>query len=360
MKKTMKMLTAALLALACLPMPIQAQAAPHGWYGTADQTAFSDLDEVDVKGMFDAWSMGQSTDGTTHVYRKSNVSSLFYLVRSRENVLRFTLREDTDAAMAEVLEVLEPYCPGLSAAYDGEKRGGTVWQDGRAPIDGERVSDFHRCYEIYDVERWVGERSDTFDVEFGEGYRPDDAAADAICRALAARGLITSFYGWGETADYNAICSMTNDVLSYTPGKLDAGAVQAYLDEALPGWTLDLGGEGHNEDHIVPPAGTSSTEEIEAAGKIYEAFGITAIFLALESTNEPLQGTNALARPGDVTLDCEIGMTDVVAAGESLLGARALCDTEQANFDVDGDGVPSTTDLLCIYKYVLGITDTFG
>ncbi|MBQ5996597.1 MAG: dockerin type I repeat-containing protein, partial [Bacteroidales bacterium] len=199
---------------------------------------------------------------------------------------------------------------------------------------------------------------------------------------LARQHLISAFYGWGSTGFYSHACFDEN-ILSYSGNthtvvtKNRAGwyqlgeevdtdweGVQAYLDVHYPQYDVKSYENEYQADY--PCYRISGTEDLslreclELAGELYEHFGITVNYAIPENAAEPTLGHNALERAGDVTLDCELDIMDVIAANKYILGVGTLCDTAKKPADVSGDGTPDAADTLAILKEVTGVTTDFA
>lgn len=73
-----------------------------------------------------------------------------------------------------------------------------------------------------------------------------------------------------------------------------------------------------------------------------------------DSTGEPVTSNNA----GDVNVDDEVDILDVIALNKFLLGANQLDPGQKSNADVMADGTLDSTDSLTLLKYVVKIIDT--
>ena len=382
MKKTMKRMLAALLAAACLPLTGVTANADVDWYwGTATNDAFDDLVPVNTYG-WNGYSWGTDKKNVNFLRDPDSDRPWVISALPRENAIRFTLRsaEDTDA----MLDVMEQYFPDIRASYDAqlsENIGVPRYNPGRAygewslyaPDFGILADDIGRVYELTVNDDTVNKA----ELETG------------LLRELAKAHLIESFYGWGATAFYEAgefyydVLTGYLDTNSFYTGRengkdvftkytIDWDAVQAYLDEHHPGCQVEryeyhaereesrLYDEGTSLTRIVTPDTMTYKDKFELACELYEPFHMPVDVLFLEeASSDPLLGHNSLENKGDVTLDLELDIMDVIAANKGLLGSEALCDTARKNADISGDGTPDTTDSLAIMKEIVGITEDF-
>ncbi|MBR4102267.1 MAG: hypothetical protein IKK51_10405, partial [Oscillospiraceae bacterium] len=60
---------------------------------------------------------------------------------------------------------------------------------------------------------------------------------------------------------------------------------------------------------------------------------------------------------GDVNLDGDVDILDIIVLNRALLGAASLSDDAAANADVDKDKKPTPADSLNIMKYLVGLID---
>ena len=128
MKKTMRRLTAAMLALTC----VTATAAPAvyaeepnlTWYwGTAETDDFANMERVD-DGTWTNELNGSRELFYVHPIERADgtMQDEIVCVRPRDNTFKFTRRSDVDDETFKqlLLEVLDKYYPGIKDAYDQE------------------------------------------------------------------------------------------------------------------------------------------------------------------------------------------------------------------------------------------------
>ena len=140
---------------------------------------------------------------------------------------------------------------------------------------------------------------------------------------------------------------------------IDWDNVQMYLDKNHSGLTVEHVEEkiysGYT-DYVCIIRGVDSLtfrEKIELAGELYENLGIEPRIAELQAPAKSTLGHNALERPGDTNLDCEVNILDVISVNKFILGAKTLDKTEEKNADLNGNGSPDSEDSLAILKDVL-------
>ena len=362
LKKLTAMLSAAvLLGSNAIPAQLTGAAAEDAsalWYwGTASGETFKDMELLDHKGMFgdsllylrhvayDTFQFvtdpetGESEKQPAH-YEKDQL----YRVKPRKDKIRFILREnvDSDAADQQITAIVQKYFPDT----EPDK----FWKPG--------------IYDIYEAD---------------EAKRTEEAS-EALMHDLAGAGLISAFYTWGETADYNLVsCSNFTEYLwnSFHEQKVhcDWNAVEAWVHAEHPECEFvcitqddtELAkqfGLYYEEAQsvmfsdtvyiVVPPEGTTFREHFALAAELYEQFGISSGYTSPASVNEPLIGQNALAAAGDVNLDCSVDVADAVLTARFCGEDREAVITDQGrlNADVTQDGSVDTNDTAMILQYI--------
>ena len=206
MKNMKKRIAAMLLALACLPVTgIRAQAVAHD--SGANWEQFAELEIVDDRGM-----IAFSEDDVIYCDDRSTL----YQVSPRKNYIQFVLREDVDpdAALAEIAELADEWIPGIKYGLDtdwyenfGTRHYSVKAEDGRTKL----IQMWQN--EAYDPETKTDYPGRIVQINAREEYCTKELEANLLL-ALARRHLISEFYGWGETADYQEGCFM-DGVLNY-------------------------------------------------------------------------------------------------------------------------------------------------
>ena len=241
MNKLIKRMTAALTALACVPvMGMTAKADKMSYYwGTATWDAFAELEPYDDHGMYSRSQMGKEQ---LFLRKSSNDTGSIIFVTPRTNTVCFVLRDDVDvdAAADQIAEIVDAYIPGI--------------RDGKVTWESNPESwHIYSCAQAQLFNTGFGGIR-TYSLEL-EDVIPDKASVEAgILLGLAKKHLISEFYGWGQTADYYTGYVNQTDLgdiflLSYSPthtienpdpnnGKgnwltveTDWDAVQGYLDD---------------------------------------------------------------------------------------------------------------------------------
>ncbi len=401
MKKTWKRLTALLLA-ACAAASVPAASASALWYwGNASNDQFADMQQLDDKGMFVAVPRGEGI-GTADNYQVYTYHYSFdseetvtyadtgetktelhhyegnpiYVVCPRENSFRFVLKKDLDETEAEtkMLEILDQYYPEISTLYLNYKNGNNYYGVEMAkgttfPIIISGI--FENYIEITDRSETAGSEEIT----------------SGIMRDLAKAGLISEFYTWGQTANYqqvtlpSRIASPTAYIPSYQNRKsgdpTDWTAIEAWVKEHHPecefvcvtledtelakkiGYYNEEKQKPYfgNDDYmyaVIPPEGTTFPEHFAIAAELYEQFGIKAEWLCPESASAPITGHNALAAAGDINLDSAIDVSDAVLLARFCAEDSEAVITAQGkqNADLDYDGSITGEDVITILKMI--------
>lgn len=404
MKKTWKRLTALLLA-ACAAASVPAVSASALWYwGNASNDQFADMQQLDDKGMFAAVPRGEgigTADNyqvfTKHIERVVEPEEInphvdqpitepvtikadqVYVVKPRENVLRIVLRKelDHDAAEQKMFEMLEKYYPGI-----------TEFSRNTNPATP-------RMYYVHLVEIGVTDFASYYDlVDNSKAFPTEEAKtagvpeiSDGIMRDLVQAGLISEFYTWGQTADYqqvtlhSRIASPTAYIPSYQNRKsgdpTDWTAIEAWVKEHHPeceflcvtledtelakkiGYYNEEKQKPYfgNDDYmyaVIPPEGTTFPEHYAIAAELYKQFGIKAEWLCPESASAPITGQNALAAAGDINLDSAIDVSDAVLLARFCAEDSEAVITAQGkqNADLDYDGSITGEDVITILKMI--------
>ena len=371
MKNTMhkmKKILAALLAAACLPVAGLTARADVDWYwGNTTWDAVSNLEPFDNHGAFDYTFYDGTRESVKYhpSYFRERDTAVIVLEPCEKNI-RIVLREET------------PYAEANPLIYQAVKKFQKTYQETH---DGATIED----YNINSVDDLK-----TYELRFVEIPENADEIEAGILYELAKEHLITEFYGFGATARYTTVyyyglLSLYRDSATVIneewfddhtqpwtiEHEVDYDAVQAFLDENYPGYKVEeyLTGSyeaeqyGYSENtkfhRVVPSEELTPLEKMELDCVLSEHFHIGSPGSILESPAEQTLGHNALENKGDVTLDLELDIMDVIAANKAILGSYSLCDTARKNADISGDGTPDETDSLAILKEVVGITEGF-
>ncbi|MEE3405167.1 MAG: dockerin type I repeat-containing protein [Acutalibacteraceae bacterium] len=403
MKKQMRF--AAMLAgavMLCGTIPAAPVTALHCW-GTADGSEFQDMTLLDDKGMFSGVPRGEGigtadnyqvftyhfsfdreetwTDldtGETKTEMRHHEGDPVYVVCPRENILRIVLRKELDHAEAEqkMYEILEHYYPGVRS---NECPNCSVYQ---VTVG---VPDLECYYDLVDnSKRFPTEEAKTAGV-------PE--IADGILHDLAKAGLISEFYTWGQTANYQQVTlhSRNASPTVYFPEgwywdeaehktvtiNYDWEAIEAYVKEHHPECEFvrvtledtelakEIGYYDYEQNRVyfgnydemyavIPPDGTTFSEHFAIAADLYAEFGIACKWACPESTGSSLTGQNALTAAGDVNLDCSIDVSDAVLVARFAAEDREAVITDQGrqNADVTHDGNVDSQDAAKILQYI--------
>ena len=408
MKKRMRL--AAMLAgavMLCGAIPAAPVSALHCW-GTADGSAFHDMTQLDDKGMF-KWigyggvpgtprdyqvltyhysfdreeTMTDINTGETKTEMRHREGNPLYVVCPRESVLRIVLRKDLDHDEAEqkMFQILEKYYPVITG------------------FSQNRVIDILPRYSVYQVTEGVPDLECCYDlVDHSRDFPTEEAKtagvpgiADSIMRDLAKAGLISEFYTWGQTANYQEVWH--SYPTAYYPTSQKWNSSYTALEDVTYDWTtIEAWVQEHHPEceficvtpddietakligqydpalnkvfyknnieqmyAIIPPDGTAFPEHFAIAAELYEQFGLSAEWLCPESVAEsPLIGQNSLAAAGDANLDCTVDVSDAVLASKFVSGDSSAVITDQGkqNADLNSDGNLTLDDVTVILKKI--------
>ena len=366
MKTTMKKLLAGLLAVCCVPVAGLTAAAvdlPTDAPGTAVLSALDGLQPIHDRGRI---SNGK---GTVYVYRDSlPYPAVMIVAPPCQNRIRFVLRDglDTDEAEQQVMQIADDCFPGMLQDYHKSTHHAEQFVSGRCTAWIQQDVDAPLAYDlqVYDGNPGLSEANEA-----------------KLLLALAQQHLISEFYGFGHTADYT-VAEFGEDVLSgyfqrirkdgtsELLQEVDLNALQAYLDDNHPGCRIEetqvqtnvpmLGDSTtHAMFHILTPETMDFQSKVELACELDEIFHIGVNCAVLMDAHAPAVSGNALERQGDVTLDTELSIIDVIALNKNLMTGEPLCDTAKKNADINGDGTPDEADSLAILKEIIGLTEAF-
>ena len=372
------------------------------WWGNASGEEFQDMTELDDKGMF-KWVGGIPDTPhdyqvyTKHIEREVEPEEInpyvdqpvtepvtvkldqVYVVNPRENVLRIVLRKDLDHDEAEqkMFEILEKYYPGITEFSQNNN-----YETNRKYFVNQvtmGVTDLASYYDLFDNSKAVPTE------EAKTAGAPE--IADSILHDLAQASLISEFYTWGQTANYQQVQLHSRDAIptAYIPEyqnrksdiPKDWTAIEAWVKEYHPECefvciTLEdtefakkIGYYNEKKQQpyfgndefmyaVIPPDGTTFPEHFAIAAELYEQFGIEAEWLCPESASTPLTGQNALAIAGDINIDCSIDVADAVLLARFCAedAAANITQTGLGNADYDGDGNVTILDVTAILRKI--------
>ncbi len=359
------------------------------WWGTAGGGEFADMQQLDDKGMF-KWigyggvpgtprdyqvytqhyahdveaevtyaDTGETKIETTH-YEGDNL----YVVMPRSNILRMVFRADLDETETKqkAVTILRKYYPEMLVGANSTGFPASFYQ--YAP----------NTYELCD-------RSDTAGSE---------EVSAAIMKDMAQAGLITEFYTFGQTADYQQVGNTYPTAYYPTSHKWNSSytaledvtydwtAIEAWVQEHHPECeficatpddieTARLIGQYDSEMNrvffndnieqmyaIIPPDGTAFSDHFAIAAELYEQFSLAANWICPASTNEQMIGQNALAVAGDINIDCSIDVSDAVLLARFCVedATANITQTGLGNADYDGDGMTTILDVTAILRKI--------
>ena len=359
------------------------------WWGSTSDEAFQDMTLLDDKGMF-KWIGYGGVPGTPRDYQvytqhyahdveaevtysdtgETKIETMhyegdnLYVVMPRNNIIRMVFRADLDETETKqkAVTILKKYYPELSVSGDNRGASASFYQ--YAP----------HTYDLCD-------RSDTVGSE---------EVSAAIMKDMAQAGLITEFYSWGQTADYQQVGNTYPTAYYPTSQKWNSSytaledvtydwtSIEAWVQEHHPECeyicvtpddteTAKLIGQYDSELNrvffndnieqmyaIIPPDGTAFSDHFAIAAELYEQFGLAAEWLCPESINEQMIGQNALAVAGDINIDCSIDVADAVLLARFCVedAAANITQTGLGNADYDGDGMTTFLDVTAILRKI--------
>ena len=384
MKKMVKKVTAALLSMTCMSEAgLLVHAMPDGM--TTWKT-FKGKNYVNDHGML-------SGENGLLFINETEKNNYVTVVKPRENVMRFILRDDVDidTSAKQMVTLLEAYYPGILQNYDTEAHSAFLFPT----PDKHFHEDGTVCAVMFSQDpTWISQRAFELKITSEQQLKEAVTQQTSILVDFARNHLITEFYGLGETASYSdgyigevvngdldilsgyeyfsSIVQKdetgTKDVWTIGPAKWNVDDVQNYLTEHHPGCMIELYKTDYNVDgnedgtvtktplnyyHVISSEELSYRQEIELGGELYEQFGMRPRGGFMESNNLNATGHNALEQPGDTNLDCEVDILDVIAANKHILGVGTLDKTGLKNADMDGSGIVDSADSLEILKTIL-------
>jgi hypothetical protein len=217
------------------------------------------------------------------------------------------------------------------------------------------------------------------------GAARTEEKAEQMMRELAATGLISEFYSWGQTAWYRemwnryltAYSSDNYNYASWMKKEIDWDGIKAWVEKENPECEcryialdetellLELGYYDSDKDElridepvfaVLVPEDYTSLKHMNLAVEIYEKFDLEPYFClsAEESEDAPLTGKNALAVAGDVTLDCSVDVSDAVLLARFCAEDSNAFITDQGkqNADVNEDGNLTLDDVTAILRKI--------
>ena len=389
MKKRMRfaaMLAGAVLLSSAIPAaPVSAL----WWWGTASEGEFGEMQQLDDKGMFQwigyggvpgtprdyqVYTQHYSQDveaevtyadtGETKIETTHYEGDKLYVVMPRSNILRMVLRSDLDETETKqkAVTILRKYYPEM--LVDANSTG--------------FPASFHKCapytYELCDRSETAG----------------SSEVSAVIMKDMAQAGLITEFYSWGQTADYQQVGNTYPT--AYYPTSQKWNSSYTALEDVAYDWTsIEAWVQEHHPEceficvtpddtqiakligqydpalnkvffndnieqmyAIIPPDGTAFSDHFAIAAELYEQFSLAANWICPASTNEQMIGQNALAVAGDINIDCSIDVADAVLLARFCVedAAANITQTGLGNADYDGDGMTTILDVTAILRKI--------
>ena len=388
MKKGMRFTTLlASASMLCSTLPAIQASALYYW-GTDSSGEFQDMTPVDDKGMFQwigyggvpgtprdyqVYTQHYSRDVEEEVTYADTGETKFetthyegddlYVVMPRNDILRIVMRSDLDETEAKkkAVSILREYYPEMLVD---------------ANITGFPASFYLKSDHVYEL----CDRSNTAGSE---------EVSAAIMKDMAQAGLITAFYTWGQTANYQQVWYTYPTAYNPTSRKWNSDytalEVVTYDWDAIEAWVTTHYPEcefvrvtledtelakktgyydyvqnrayfGNNDKMyaVIPPDGTTFSEHLAIATDLYDQFGLAAEWTCPDSVTSPLVGQNALAVAGDVTLDCLIDVADAVLLARFCAedAEAVITDQGKANADYNADGDITQDDVVMILQKI--------
>lgn len=377
----------AVVAAACSMVPVMQASAWYCW-GTASSDEYSEMTVVDDKGLlkWTTWNGAEYSDYQVAVQHSEadrenpetgetvhDAWDTLYILKPRKNVFRFTLREDAENAEQKMLDILEPYYSGITEMYHSYKEGNNFY--GVEAAKGKKLTFMIHDAKPHEIE--------VYDYTENAGSRQ---MTGSILRELAQADLISAFYDWGQTANYQEAdfryrdIPLTYGAFSYenyknqdfeTPApRCDLAALQAYvrehqLDCAVREVTFEdsyfVIDDKQIPDiyyQIVPNTAMSLAEQFSIAADIYSLYGYVPLLEIPETASgESAIGQNALRQAGDLNLDCAVTVADAVMLARIAAEDKSVQITANglANADINGDSKTDTEDVTALLKQLAGI-----
>ncbi|MBP0972503.1 MAG: hypothetical protein J5851_01195 [Oscillospiraceae bacterium] len=368
MNTIMKKTIAALLAFSCLPLSgMTAQGAfdhaqfdhVFGWgEGGVTWEVLDNMEEIDLR--------PYGTPPENHYYMFVDRYDL-YLVRAtpRDNTLFFVIRDelDIDAVTDTVVDVVEDYIPDIRERIGVNN---CSFSCDTATLKKSYTEAMASAYTA-------------FQLELSDSVENKEEIESGILLGLARKHLISEFYGFGETAHFYTMgydktakvsYPIPDDIYYEWNGieKPDFDAAEAYIKENYPDYSVEF---QENEDGVRTSCSIECTGTLDYSRKLKlifdlaNRFGLMNTYWTVPSevsgtvTAGTGSGHNKLEKKGDVTLDTDLGITDVIALNRNLMVGDPLCCTANVNADINGDGTPDEADSLAILKEIVEITEDF-
>lgn len=373
-KKLFAALTACAVSAAMLPAVNASAVLPYYW-GTVKAEDYANMTVLDDCGMFEWLAEGEALgknrpyltctehfatdrdddgDGVPEHREWDTLAVLFPWV----NRLTFTLEGglDTKEAAQKILPVLRKYYPDLNDLYHNPAPY-QHWSEEPVHKSYLTMNDFYSddiSFVLTDLDETAG------DLEI----------AGKIMHDLAAQGLISAFYSWGQTADYIV---PQFDGLRYEDGSysflyyfssdeaaVTAAEAEAYLAENAAGCTLKetvLSGGTVPAYWLCCKEGMSFAAAFKVTAKMYQALGITPGYGILESAEAPRLGQNLLTQSGDLNIDGKVSIADAILLARYLAEDRtvSMLPAGRQNAELDGDGLLTAADLASLLRLIAGI-----
>lgn len=371
-KKLFAALTACAVSAAMLPAVNAFAALPYYW-GTVKAEDYANMTVLDDCGMFEWLAEGEALgknrpyltctehfatdrdddgDGVPEHQEWDTLAVLF----PRVNTLTFTLEGglDTEEAAQKILPVLRKYYPDLNDLYHNPAPY-QHWSEEPVHKSYLTMNDFYSddiSFVLTDLDETAG----------------DPETAGKIMHDLAAQGLISAFYSWGQTADYivpvGYMYQNGKYIFEYEffdRGPVSPAEVQAYLAENAAGCTFeqveDTGAGYWPAYRLYCREDMDFAAAFEVTAQMKKTLGIAPTFLILESAEAPKLGQNLLTQSGDLNIDGKVSIADAILLARYLAEDRtvSMLPAGRQNAELDGDGLLTAADLASLLRLIAGI-----
>lgn len=361
----------------CSAVPVTPANAFEWYWGTAASDAYSEMTVLDDHGML-RWIARKGADFrdyqvvTQHESRDIEVNANYpdenvvYAVTGTANrTIQHVERDLLWVIMPRTHTLRIVLCPDLDEREAQQQAEAIIRKYESDSLSGGNLTHtyFDRVFEVTD--------SGT--------DAPSEALADAMMLDLAKAGLISAFYAWGQTADYQYV---EPDVLTFDAYRLDESdfttqvlnfdleTVNAYLSEYAQGCTAEENADENGQmlvNGVVVPFRSyritvredmTYAEQFAIVADLYAEYGYAPRLMCPETASDDIAaGQNALTIKGDLNLDRRVTVADAVMLARLTAEDQAVSITDAglANADIDRNGSTNAQDVTALLKAIAGI-----
>ena len=198
-----------------------------------------------------------------------------------------------------------------------------------------------------------------------------DAAEAQLNYLLGVNPLATSFFtGYGTVSPENphhrpsmaAGKAMKGMLVGGVNSNLEDSAAKAYCADSAPAKCYIDNSESYSTNEITIYWNSPLTYLLTVTDT--DASAVTDTTEATEKTTEATEKTTESQTVsgvsyGDVNLDGNVNILDVITLNRAILGKETLTAQQEKNADVDNSGTPDSTDSLNIMKYIVKLVTSF-